>query len=86
VPKPLWGAMFARRDGTADVPPIANLWNYTAMGFDLASIHAASPHGAPAIKADLAQRPRGWLNAAASTASTETRRDFREWQKSAKRS
>jgi hypothetical protein len=57
-----------------------------AMGFDLASIHAAGPHGTRAIKADLAQRPRGWLNAAARTAATETRRDFREWQKSAKRS
>jgi hypothetical protein len=58
------------------------LW---AMGFDLASIHAATPHVAAAIRADLGKRPHGWLNAAASTAAAETRRDFREWKKVASR-
>jgi hypothetical protein len=52
-----------------------------AMGFDLGSIHAASPRGTAAIRADLDRRPRGWLNAAADAAAIEVRRDFREWKK-----
>jgi hypothetical protein len=55
-----------------------------AMGFDLASIHAASPRNARAIRKDLDKRRRGWLNEAAATAASEVRRDFREWKKSSK--
>lgn len=52
-----------------------------AMGFDLASIHAAGPAGAGALRADLrTRRPRGWLNAAAKTAAAAVRRDFVEWR------
>ena len=50
-----------------------------AMGFDLASIHAASPRSIEAIR-DLDKRPRGWLNEAAAAAASEVKRDFREWK------
>ena len=50
-----------------------------AMGFDLASIHAASGN-AQGIQRDLDRRPQGWLNRAAKTAAAKTERDFREWQ------
>jgi hypothetical protein len=56
-----------------------------AMGFDLASVHAASPDRSGAIGKDLDKRPRGWLNAAAATAAGEVKRDFREWNKYIKR-
>ena len=36
-----------------------------AMGFDLASVHAAARCRIKALQADLQERPRGWLNAAA---------------------
>jgi len=52
------------------------LW---AMGYDLGSVHAAGAPGAKALLADLKQRPRGWLNAAAKTAAAAVRRDYREW-------
>jgi Uncharacterized protein conserved in bacteria (DUF2252) len=51
-----------------------------AMGFDLASIHAASSPGARALAADLKKRPRGWLYAAAATAAAAVKRDFAEWR------
>jgi hypothetical protein len=50
-----------------------------AMGFDLASIHAASG-SVQKIQGDLDKRPQGWLNRAARTAAAETRRDFSEWK------
>jgi hypothetical protein len=51
-----------------------------AMGFDLASVHAASGD-VKKIKHDLNRRPRGWLNRAARTAAGATKRDFREWKR-----
>jgi hypothetical protein len=51
-----------------------------AMGFDLASIHAAGAPGASALRADLKKRPHGWLNAAAKTAVAAVKRDFAEWR------
>jgi hypothetical protein len=51
-----------------------------AMGFDLASIHAAGPAGASALRADLRKRRSGWLNDAAKTAAAAVRRDFEEWR------
>ncbi len=56
-----------------------------AMGFDLASIHAASLRSTDAIKKNLKKRPRGWLNDAAATAANKVRRDFREWNEYIKR-
>jgi hypothetical protein len=32
-------------------------------------------------QADLAKRPRGWLNAAAAVAAAEVREDYREWKR-----
>ncbi|NVN86004.1 MAG: DUF2252 family protein [Rhodopseudomonas sp.] len=52
------------------------LW---AMGYDLGSVHAAGSPGAKELLADLKQRPRGWLNAAAKTAAAAVRRDYHEW-------
>jgi len=49
------------------------------MGFDLASIHAAGSVGSKALKADLRNRPRGWLHAAAKIAAAKVKRDYREW-------
>jgi hypothetical protein len=51
-----------------------------AMGFDLASIHAAGAPGAAALAADLRKRPRGWLTGAAKTAAAAVKRDFKEWR------
>jgi hypothetical protein len=51
-----------------------------AMGFDLASIHAAGSPGADALAADLRKRPRGWLAAAAKTTAAAVKRDFKEWR------
>jgi Uncharacterized protein conserved in bacteria (DUF2252) len=51
-----------------------------AMGFDVASIHAAGSIGIKALKADLKKRPRGWLNAAASIAMAAVKRDYEEWR------
>jgi hypothetical protein len=50
---------------------------FEAMGFDLASIHAAGSPGAATLRADLKKRPRDWLNTAAVAA---VRRDFEEWR------
>jgi Uncharacterized protein conserved in bacteria (DUF2252) len=51
-----------------------------AMGFDLASIHAAGSPGVRALRADLKKRPRNWLNAAVKTAAAAVRRDYEEWR------
>lgn len=51
-----------------------------AMGFDLASIHAADARGKRAILADLKKRPDGWLRAAAKIAAAAVERDFEEWR------
>jgi hypothetical protein len=51
-----------------------------AMGFDIASIHAAGSAGVHRLKADLDGRPRGWLHDAATVAADEVRRDYREWR------
>jgi hypothetical protein len=51
-----------------------------AMGYDLASIHAAGSPDAAALRADLKKRPRDWLNAAAKTAVAAVRRDYEEWR------
>ena len=51
-----------------------------AMGFDLASIHAAGSADVDALRADLKKRPRGWLNAAAKTAAAAVKRDYEEWR------
>ena len=51
-----------------------------AMGFDLASIHAAGSATTRAIRNDLRKRPRGWLNAAAKTAAAAVKRDYEDWR------
>ena len=51
-----------------------------AMGCGLAPIHAAGSPGARALQADLKKRPRGWLNAAATTAVAAVERDYEEWR------
>ena len=51
-----------------------------AMGFDLASVHTAGSVAVKALNADLAKRPRGWLNAAAEVAADKVKRDYREWR------
>jgi hypothetical protein len=51
-----------------------------AMGFDVASIHAAGSVPIKALQADLEKRPRGWLNDAAELAVDKVKRDYREWR------
>ncbi|MDB5583471.1 MAG: hypothetical protein JWR80_8647 [Bradyrhizobium sp.] len=53
---------------------------FRAMGFDLASIHAAGSPGAAALRADLKKRPRGWLNAAAKAMVAAVERDYEGWR------
>jgi hypothetical protein len=51
-----------------------------AMGFDLASVHAAGSAGATALRRDLKRRPRGWLYHAAKTAAAAVEKDFAAWK------
>lgn len=51
-----------------------------AMGFDVASVHAAGLVSIKALRADLERRPRGWLNAAAEVAVDKVKRDYRDWR------
>ena len=51
-----------------------------AMGFDLASIHAAGTTGVDALRRDLKRRRRGWLYHAAKTAAAAVEQDFHTWQ------
>ncbi|MBR1145551.1 DUF2252 family protein [Bradyrhizobium sp. AUGA SZCCT0431] len=51
-----------------------------AMGLEVASVHAAGAVPVKALQADLAKRPRGWLNAAAAVAADKVKRDYREWR------
>jgi hypothetical protein len=51
-----------------------------AMGFEIASIHAAGAASVTALKADLRKRPPGWLNAAATVAAEAVKRDYRQWR------
>ena len=53
---------------------------FRAMGYDLASIHAAGSPGAASLRADLKKRPRGWLNAAAKAMVAAVKRDYEEWR------
>jgi Uncharacterized protein conserved in bacteria (DUF2252) len=53
----------------------------SAMGHDLASIHAASAIGVKALRADLRKRPQGWLGKAAKTMSDLVESDYRAWKK-----
>ena len=53
---------------------------FRAMGFDLASIHAAGSPGAAALRADLKKRRRGWLTAAAKAMVAAVKRDYEEWR------
>jgi hypothetical protein len=50
-----------------------------AMGFDLASIHAAGPAGIGALLHDLKARPRSWLYDAAKTAAAAVEKDYQGW-------
>jgi hypothetical protein len=50
-----------------------------AMGFDLASIHAAGSAGIGALQHDLKTRPRNWLYDAAKTAAAAVEKDYEGW-------
>jgi hypothetical protein len=50
-----------------------------AMGFDLASIHAAGSAGVGALQHDLKTRPRSWLYDAAKTAAAAVKKDYEGW-------
>jgi hypothetical protein len=49
-----------------------------AMGFDLASVHAAASN-AQAVVADLNARPSDWLAKAAETAAAAVKNDYGDW-------
>jgi hypothetical protein len=50
-----------------------------AMGFDLASIHAAGSPDIGALQHDLKTRPRSWLYDAAKTAAAAVEKDYQGW-------
>jgi uncharacterized protein DUF2252 len=52
----------------------------SAMGFDIAAIHAATNGAALRISRDLKSRDAGWLHAAAKTAAAAVTADFEEWR------
>jgi hypothetical protein len=51
----------------------------SAMGFDLAAIHAADRDSAKAIAKDLQRRPADWLKAAAESAAAAVQREYEAW-------
>jgi hypothetical protein len=50
-----------------------------AMGFDLASIHAAGSAGIGVLQHDLKTRPRNRLHDAAKTAAAAVEKDYEGW-------
>lgn len=63
-------------EGIAEIKPDL----LDAMGFDLASIHAASPGATGAINAHLESLPDNWLHKAAKAAVEATEADFSAWR------
>ena len=51
-----------------------------SMGWETANVHFGTPRAIPAIKRDLAKRPRSWLHKAAKAMLRATERDWREWK------
>ncbi len=51
-----------------------------AMGAETANIHVGTAEAAPAVRADLARRPRSWLEEAARTLSELIERDWNDWR------
>jgi hypothetical protein len=51
----------------------------SAMGFDLAAIHAADRDSAKASAKDLQRRPADWLKAAAESAAAAVQREYEAW-------
>jgi hypothetical protein len=56
-----------------------------AMGFDLASVHAADRR-TRALHADIRARPAGWLRSASKAAQEAVEANFKEWQSHVTRS
>jgi hypothetical protein len=52
-----------------------------AMGSETANIHLGTPEAIPAVTADLAQRPKGWLEDAARACAARLDEDWRAWRK-----
>lgn len=52
-----------------------------SMVWKTANIHLCTPPAIPAIKRDLAKRPRNWLHKAASAMLRATERDWGEWKR-----
>lgn len=52
----------------------------TAMGWEIANIHAADPSRRRTIHADLAKRPKGWLEAAGKAAAAAALKDWKEFR------
>jgi hypothetical protein len=52
----------------------------TAMGWEIANIHAADDSRRHLVLADLKQRPDGWLQAAAAAAAEAALADWRGWR------
>jgi hypothetical protein len=50
-----------------------------AMGWETANVHLGSPKAIPAVRDDLASRPRGWLRASAAAMMADVVSDFRAW-------
>lgn len=51
-----------------------------AMGWETANIHLGTKGAAPAIKKDLKQRKKGWLQAAANAMTEATLTDWKAWK------
>ena len=52
-----------------------------SMGWETANIHFGTPYAIPAIRRDLARRPRNWLHKAAKAMLHAAERDWREWKR-----
>jgi hypothetical protein len=52
-----------------------------SMGWETANIHFGTPYAIPAIRRDLARRPRNWLHKAAKAMLHAAECDWREWKR-----
>jgi hypothetical protein len=56
-----------------------------SMGSEAANVHLGTPGAAQALQADLARRPKGWLEETARPLARLIERDWGEWREAARR-
>jgi hypothetical protein len=67
-------------DWNADTESASTVRVFRSMGFDLGSIHAATPRAPKRILKDLDAREETWLSAAAKAGATAVAADYAQWR------